>query len=85
MPMVKYKIKTLSNISSKGLMALSQSSCSIDDDCKDPDGILIRSTNEDPENAVFLNAYLPHMLLKLANKINAKLIHFSTDCVFSGN
>ncbi|MEC7911327.1 MAG: phosphoglycerate dehydrogenase [Pseudomonadota bacterium] len=42
--MVKYKIKTLSNISSKGLMALSQSSCSIDDDCKDPDGILIRST-----------------------------------------
>ena len=44
MPMVKYKIKTLSNISSKGLMALSQSSCSIDDDCKDPDGILIRST-----------------------------------------
>ena len=25
-------------------MALSQSSCSIDDDCKDPDGILIRST-----------------------------------------
>ena len=44
MPMVKYKIKTLSNFSSKGLMALSQSSCSIDDDCKDPDGILIRST-----------------------------------------
>ena len=47
MPMVKYKIKTLSNISSKGLMALSQSSCSIDDDCKDPDGILIRSTKLD--------------------------------------
>lgn len=42
--MSEYKIKTLSNISSKGLMALSQSSCSIDDDCKDPDGILIRST-----------------------------------------
>jgi len=43
-PMVDYKIKTLSTISPKGLMALSQSSCSIEEDDKDPDGILIRST-----------------------------------------
>jgi dTDP-4-dehydrorhamnose reductase len=28
---------------------------------------------------------LPHILVKLADKINAKLIHLSTDCVFSGN
>ena len=50
MPMADYKIKTLSSISSKGLMALSQSSCFIDDDCKDPDGILIRSTKFDKKN-----------------------------------
>jgi len=39
----------------------------------------------DPENAIFLNSYLPHRLTRLADKINAKLIHISTDCVFSGN
>ena len=39
--MVDYKIKTLSTISPKGLKALSQSSCIINDDDKDPDGILI--------------------------------------------
>ena len=37
------------------------------------------------ENAMFINAYLPHRLVKLADKIQAKLIHISTDCVFSGN
>lgn len=48
-------------------------------------GVLIEGANSDPENAIFLNAYLPHTLAKLADKINAKLIHISTDCVFSGD
>ena len=47
-------------------------------------GILINSSNSDPEDAIFLNSYLPHRLSKLADVINAKLIHISTDCVFSG-
>jgi dTDP-4-dehydrorhamnose reductase len=47
-------------------------------------GILIKSSNSDPENAIFLNSYLPHRLSRLADAINAKLIHISTDCVFSG-
>lgn len=47
-------------------------------------GSLISQSNADPETAIFLNAYLPYRLLKVANKINAKLIHISTDCVFSG-
>ena len=47
-------------------------------------GILINSSNSDPENAIFLNSYLPHRLSRLADAINAKLIHISTDCVFSG-
>ena len=48
-------------------------------------GILIRGANECPENAIFLNSYMPHRLARLADDINAKLTHISTDCVFSGN
>ena len=46
-------------------------------------GILIRGSR-DIENAVFINAYFPHFLKKIADKIAAKVIHLSTDCVFSG-
>ena len=48
-------------------------------------GVLISGSKQDSESAMFLNAHLPHKLAKLANNINAKLIHISTDCVFSGN
>jgi dTDP-4-dehydrorhamnose reductase len=46
-------------------------------------GILIKGS-ADIENAIYINAYLPHFLKKSADKINATLIHISTDCVFSG-
>ena len=48
-------------------------------------GILINGSDKDPENAIFLNSYMPHRLARLADEINAKLIHISTDCVFSGD
>jgi dTDP-4-dehydrorhamnose reductase len=48
-------------------------------------GVLIGSSKKDPENAIFLNAYMPHRLARLADNINAKLIHISTDCIFSGD
>ncbi len=48
--MTKYKIKTLSNISPKGLEVLSNSSCVLDENNKDPDGVLIRSTKLNPRN-----------------------------------
>ena len=48
-------------------------------------GILISKANQDPAHAIFLNAYLPHLLKNIVNKMGAKLIHISTDCVFSGN
>jgi len=35
-------------------------------------GILIGGSNKDPENAIFLNSYMPHRLRRLADKINAK-------------
>jgi len=47
-------------------------------------GILIAEANRSPEHAIFLNAYLPHRLKSIANAVHAKLIHISTDCVFSG-
>ena len=47
-------------------------------------GILINGANLNPENAIYLNAYMPHMLMNLSDEINSKLIHISTDCVFSG-
>ncbi|MBD3182773.1 sugar nucleotide-binding protein [Candidatus Poribacteria bacterium] len=34
--------------------------------------------------AVRLNALFPHRLAEICDSINAKMIHFSTDCVFSG-
>ena len=47
-------------------------------------GVLIRGSNDDLENAIFVNAYLPHLLKRICTSINAVLIHMSTDCVFSG-
>ena len=47
-------------------------------------GILINGANLDPENAIFINAFMPHRLNRLANELESKLIHLSTDCVFSG-
>jgi len=35
-------------------------------------------------DAISINSHLPHKLASICDKHNAKLIHFSTDCVFSG-
>lgn len=48
-------------------------------------GALISSADNDIENAIFLNSYMPHRLASLADSLDAKLIHISTDCVFSGD
>ncbi len=47
-------------------------------------GVLIRGSNN-VENAIYLNAYLPYQLKQISKNIDAKLIHISTDCVFSGD
>lgn len=47
-------------------------------------GILLRGSQEDPSNAIYLNAYLPHQLSRILRKNGGKLIHMSTDCVFTG-
>lgn len=47
-------------------------------------GVLIKGSQLYPDNAIYINAYFPHLLERLAAEVNAKLIHISTDCVFSG-
>jgi dTDP-4-dehydrorhamnose reductase len=43
-----------------------------------------RADCEDPTIAITLNSLLPHRLARLCELTNARLIHISTDCVFSG-
>lgn len=47
-------------------------------------GILIKGSNSFPDNAIYTNSYFPHYLAKLGAKKQFKVIHISTDCVFSG-
>ncbi|MBZ9686407.1 SDR family oxidoreductase [Clostridium estertheticum] len=48
-------------------------------------GILNRNAEDDPSNTIFINSYFPRYLEKQFKNTNTKLIHLSTDCVFSGD
>jgi len=48
-------------------------------------GILLQGSKDDPSNAIYLNSYLPHQLSNILHASGAKLIHISTDCVFTGD
>jgi dTDP-4-dehydrorhamnose reductase len=39
---------------------------------------------DDPVRALPVNAMLPHRLARLCELVGARMVHFSTDCVFSG-
>jgi dTDP-4-dehydrorhamnose reductase len=47
-------------------------------------GILNNDAENHPAKAVLINSYLPHFLAEKCDIIEAKLIHISSDCVFSG-
>lgn len=47
-------------------------------------GILNRDAEDNPEKAIWFNSYFPHFLEKITKNIKTKIIHISTDCVFSG-
>jgi dTDP-4-dehydrorhamnose reductase len=54
-----------------------------------PDQVIncIGYTKHQPASSMLymaLNSVLPHRLLELSNQFNSRLIHISTDCVFSG-
>lgn len=47
-------------------------------------GILNQCAEDQKSEAVFLNSYLPHYLADITAGTAAKIVHISTDCVFSG-
>lgn len=47
-------------------------------------GILNRQTEVNRELSITINSLLPHHLANLTRNMKAKVIHMSTDCVFSG-
>ncbi len=47
-------------------------------------GMLIKSCEENPDKAVYVNSYFPHWLESLTKNTKTKIIHLSTDCVFDG-
>ncbi|MDQ1298051.1 MAG: dTDP-4-dehydrorhamnose reductase, partial [Campylobacterota bacterium] len=47
-------------------------------------GALVAHARDRTADAILLNSYLPHFLSDLGKRLDFKLIHISTDCVFSG-
>jgi len=47
-------------------------------------GILNKDAEDNKSLAVLLNSYLPHYLSNITRNMKTKVIHMSTDCVFSG-
>ena len=50
-------------------------------------GILIKGSKSNPANAIYINSFFPHKLSEITHSVlsDSKVIHISTDCVFSGN
>ena len=48
-------------------------------------GILNQDAEVNPANAILMNSYLPHFLEIYTTNTYTKIIHISTDCVFSGS
>jgi dTDP-4-dehydrorhamnose reductase len=47
-------------------------------------GLLNSFAEDNPDQAILINSYLPHFLEKATSESITKVIHISTDCVFSG-
>jgi dTDP-4-dehydrorhamnose reductase len=48
-------------------------------------GALNQDAERNPDKAILVNAWLPHFLAQEAVETGCRLIHISTDCVFSGD
>ncbi len=47
-------------------------------------GLLVKASEENKSRAVIINSYFPHWLEEATKGTDTKIIHLSTDCVFSG-
>lgn len=48
-------------------------------------GILNTSAENNRANTILINSYLPHFLQEKTRSLKTRIIHMSTDCVFSGD
>lgn len=48
-------------------------------------GLLNRACDENYSAALYLNAYLPHLICEALKDVKTKVVHISTDCVFKGD
>lgn len=48
-------------------------------------GLLNQCAESDPAKAVFINSYLPHLIVNILKNRKTRFIQMSTDCVFAGN
>lgn len=48
-------------------------------------GILNKAVDDNLAAGIFINSYFPHFIAQCCDSYGTKLIHISTDCVFSGN
>lgn len=47
-------------------------------------GILNQAAEDNKTSAILLNSFLPHLLSEITQNSTTRVIHMSTDCVFSG-
>jgi dTDP-4-dehydrorhamnose reductase len=47
--------------------------------------MLVQASQDRVDRAILINSFLPHFLSRLGRECGFKLIHISTDCVFSGD
>ena len=48
-------------------------------------GLIKQANNTNPLPSIMLNTLLPHQIALICRAANIRMIHISTDCVFSGN
>ncbi len=48
-------------------------------------GLLVKDSNDNPNRAILINSWFPHLLESTFKNLKTKVIHLSTDCVFDGS
>lgn len=48
-------------------------------------GLLNQFAESAPEKAIYINSYLPHLIVSWLKETSTRFIQMSTDCVFAGN
>lgn len=74
---------TIGDVTDKGFLsaALEKESYDIAVNCI---GVLNKAVDACPAQGIYINSVLPHLIAELLSEKKTKLIHISTDCVFSG-